>query len=102
MQSDAPHIAQIYQRVRLLDTELKQLQGNWYSRAWHIALAHDGAIYKETLTHYSAVVPLNQQAIIWGIGCGFAGALLIELLLLILLSGSRHLLIRGYRRLLRS
>ncbi len=79
---DAKSIRAIDARVTLLRNELSALAQPWYVQVFHVAFEHDPEIFRQALAQYSYTVPLNQEAIGWGLGVGFAGALLLELIYL--------------------
>jgi len=84
MRSDAQSVGYLVSRAALLGREWQALQGPWYSQAWHVAVAADHELRKETLNAYRYQVLFAPEAIAWGIGCGLLLAWLVEAALLLL------------------
>ncbi|HUV79036.1 MAG TPA: DUF2937 family protein, partial [Desulfobacterales bacterium] len=53
-------------------------------KIFHVAFKSDRAVIKETLSEYSATIPLNTDAIICGLGLGMISALLCDLFFFVL------------------
>jgi hypothetical protein len=94
---DANSIRAIAFRVHRLRGELTDLAQPWYGRVFHVAFEHDPDIFRQALAQYSYTVPLDQQAIAWGLGVGFGLSLLLEMISLVAWKGVR-LMCRGRPR----
>jgi len=77
-QSEASPIKEIHSRIQAFSSELKALNTNLFSKIFHVAFKSDRAVLKETVSEYSATVPLNTDAIICGLGLGMVSALLCD------------------------
>jgi hypothetical protein len=84
--NDAGNIQLIYQRVKILTEELKQLNRSSLLSTYHVVFAADKALMNETMEQYGYSLLINPQALIWGISIAFAWALLVELLLRLMIS----------------
>ena len=83
-QDDSASVKAIHARVAALTAEMRIAGQSWYRRTQHVFYGPNAEIFDETLRQYTYTVPLNQQAIVWGIGVGMSGALIAELSLLAL------------------
>jgi len=72
-------IERLYQRKQRFEAEQLALQGSLPKRLFHIAFRGDPELREQTLLQYSAVVPLNQEALISGAVIALALLLLLEL-----------------------
>ena len=72
-------IERLYLRKQHFDAEHKALQGSLPGRLLHILWRGDQELREQTLLQYSAVVPLNQEALISGAVIALTALLLIEL-----------------------
>ena len=72
-------IERLYQRKQHFEAERKALQGSLPARLLHILWRPDVELREQTLLQYSAVVPLNQEALIAGGVIALVVLLLIEL-----------------------
>jgi hypothetical protein len=72
-------IERLYQRKQHFEAEHKALQGSLPGRLLHIVWRGDPELREQTLLQYSAVVPLNQEALISGGVIALSVLLLIEL-----------------------
>ncbi|MCG8382286.1 MAG: DUF2937 family protein [Gammaproteobacteria bacterium] len=81
---DAESLDQIYQRTRNFQAEQAALQQSWYRVIIHLVFNRNEALFAETLRAYTYNVPLNQQAITWGVATGFTLTLICELVLMLL------------------
>jgi hypothetical protein len=79
---EARGIQALFDRLMSLRAELAALRGPFVQQLAHIALHPNREILRETWNEYSYTVPLSPTAIVMGVACGTAMALLIELLLL--------------------
>lgn len=77
--SEGDAIERLFQRKRHFEAEQKALQGRLPGRLLHMAWRGDPELREQTLLQYSAVVPLNQEAIISGAVIALTVLLLIEL-----------------------
>ena len=76
--SDADSINTLLTRAQVLQREWLAMQGPWYNRALHVAIAADSDIRKETWNGYTWQVLLAPEVIAWGIVCALLLALLVE------------------------
>lgn len=76
--ADADSIQAIRQRVNLLTYEQQQLQQHALLRTYHVLFEGQAQLREETLQHYSYTVPLNPQALAWGLALAFLLSLLVE------------------------
>jgi hypothetical protein len=72
-------IERLYQRKLHFEAEFKAMQGSLPGRLFHILWSGDPELREQTLLQYSAVVPLNQEALISGAVIALTVLLLIEL-----------------------
>ncbi|WP_426111172.1 DUF2937 family protein [Pseudomonas sp. DSP3-2-2] len=82
--SDADSINALLTRTQILEREWLSMQGPWYARALHVAIAADADIRRETWNGYTWQVLLAPEVIAWGIVCALVLALLIETFFLML------------------
>lgn len=82
-------IERMYQRKLRFEAEARALQTNLFKRVFHILLRPDSEMLEETLIQYSATVPLNQDAIIFGALFALVAMLLIEGLYALLNRGAQ-------------
>lgn len=82
--AEAGPIKEIHSRISAFSSELKCLSTNLFGKIYHVAFKSDRAVLKETLSEYSATVPLNTDAIICGLGLGMVSALVCDLFFFIL------------------
>ena len=83
-QSEAGPIKEIHSRILAFSSEMKSLSTNLFGKIYHVAFKSDRAVLKETVSEYSATIPLNTDAIICGLGLGMVSALACDLLFFIL------------------
>jgi len=83
-QSEATPIKEIHSRIQAFSSEMKALNANLLGKIFHVAFKSDRAVIKETLSEYSATIPLNTDAIICGLGLGMISALLCDLFFFVL------------------
>lgn len=76
--SDADTISTLLGRSQALQREWLAMQGPWYARTLHVAVAADADIRRETWNGYTWQVLLAPEVIAWGIVCALLLALLIE------------------------
>jgi hypothetical protein len=72
-------IERMYQRKQHFEAERKALQGSLPGRLLHILWSGDPELREQTLLQYSAVVPLNQEALISGAVIALSVLVLMEL-----------------------
>ncbi|HLD67036.1 MAG TPA: DUF2937 family protein [Pseudomonas sp.] len=84
MRSDADSLNLLLGRASRWEREWQAMQGPWYARVWHVAVAADRELLVETYQAYRYQVLLVPDAIAWGIGCALLLAWLVESLLLLL------------------
>lgn len=72
-------IQRLYQRKLHFEAEQKALAGSLPGQLFHIIWRADPALREQTLLQYSAVVPLNLQAVLSGAVVALAVMLLLEL-----------------------
>ena len=94
-QSDAVSIQLIVDRYYRIRAEQEALQGNMAAVAWHIIYAADEEFFEEAVSQYSYTVPLNSEAIQWGLALAILSSLAIDLLVYICIRCFRVL---RYRR----
>jgi len=82
--AEAGPIKEIHSRILAFSSELKSLNTNLLGKIFHVAFKSDRSVIKETLSEYSATVPLNTDAIICGLGLGMVSALLGDLFFFVL------------------
>lgn len=78
---DANSIESIYNRVNFLQAESLKLQQSSLFKAIHVFTQPAPTLFDETVRHYNYTVPLSPLALIWGVVCALALALLIDSLL---------------------
>ncbi len=83
-QSEAAPIKEIHSRILAFASELKSLNTNLFGKIFHVAFKSDRSVVKETVSEYSATVPLNTDAIICGLGLGMISALVCDLFFFVL------------------
>ncbi|MCD5970183.1 MULTISPECIES: DUF2937 family protein [Pseudomonas] len=76
--SDADTINTLLTRTQVLEREWLAMQGPWYARAIHVAVAADADIRSETWNGYTWQVLLAPDVIAWGIVSALLLAFLIE------------------------
>jgi hypothetical protein len=79
---EAKPIRALYARLQSLAVELAAMNRSIFSRITHVAFRPDKEIFNETLATYSYTVPLNQAAIVSGVGIGVLLALAVESVLM--------------------
>lgn len=79
---DGASIRRLWLRVQLLTQELAAVQQPFLKRSAHVLFHANDELMAETRVNYTYVVPLDQEAVISGIGIGVLAALLAELILL--------------------
>lgn len=84
-QKDAANIQFIFERVQVLNNEMKLLEQSALFRTFHVVFGYDKKLMNETMQHYSYALLLNPQALLWGIAIAFCLAFFAELLLRLLL-----------------
>ncbi len=82
--SDADTINTLLTRTQVLEREWLAMQGPWYARAIHVAVAADADIRSETWNGYTWQVLLAPDVIAWGIVSALLLAFLIESFFLII------------------
>ena len=82
--AEAEPIKEIYFRIQIFTSELKSLNTNLLGKIFHVAFKSDRGVLKETVSEYSATVPLNTDAVICGLGLGMASALVCDLFFFVL------------------
>jgi len=80
MNADGRNIDAIYQRVALLKQEQSVLQQHPVKVVWHLAFNANPDILTQAKANYSYVVPLNVQAVAWGVVSAILFAALFDLL----------------------
>lgn len=98
MNADGRNIDAIYQRVHLLTQEQQALSQPAYKVVWHLAFNANSEILKQAQTNYSYVVPLNVNAIAWGVTAAIIFAALFDILSLFIMACC----VRTTRRLFKS
>lgn len=78
--AEAEPLRKSIQRKQFYESELKVLQGSFWTQTWHVLTSADSEILKDTYHSYSANVPLNINAAICGLGFGLIASLMLELL----------------------
>ncbi|MCU4675850.1 DUF2937 family protein [Catenovulum sp. 2E275] len=78
--ADGRNIDAIYQRVELLKQEQLILKQSQYKVVWHLAFNANPEILEQAKTHYSYVVPLNVNAIAWGVTAAIIFAALFDVI----------------------
>ncbi|HUK02450.1 MAG TPA: DUF2937 family protein [Steroidobacteraceae bacterium] len=91
---EARTISALYARLKSLAAELQALQGPLISRVLHVAFKANRELLNETVAAYSYTVPLNPDAIVWGVAVGLVVSVLLEALLV----GGFHLIRRQLLR----
>ncbi|MCQ2997555.1 DUF2937 family protein [Pseudomonas syringae] len=76
--SDADTINTLLTRTQVLEREWLAMQGPWYARAIHVAVAANADIRSETWNGYTWQVLLAPDVIAWGIVSALLLAFLIE------------------------
>jgi hypothetical protein len=66
------------QRKNSYESEIKALQGSFWSQTWHILTSPDQEIIKDTYYSYTANLPLNSDAAICGLTFGLIASLILE------------------------
>lgn len=84
MRGDADSIRLLIEQQSLLKQEQSLAAAPWYRQTLHLLSSADRAWVRDTLAHYSYVVPLKQEAILCGLLAGVLGSLLGDLLYAIL------------------
>ncbi|MCH2577528.1 MAG: DUF2937 family protein [Pseudomonadales bacterium] len=82
-QSDAVSIRLIVDRYSRIRAEQEALQGNMAAVAWYIIHAADAEFFEEAVSQYSSTVPLNSEAIQWGLALAILSTLAIDVLVYI-------------------
>ena len=78
---DAANIQFIFERVEILNNEMKLLEQSALFRTFHVVFGYDNKLMDETMQQYSYALLLNPQALLWGIAIAFCLAFFVELLL---------------------
>ena len=78
-QSEAGPIKKLHSRIQAFSLELKALNTNLFGKIFHVAFKSDRSVFKETVSEYSATVPLNTDAIICGLLLGLVSALMCDI-----------------------
>jgi len=65
--SDADSVAAVVSRYRELQAEQQAMSSSSLAQAWHIAFSSNRGLLRETTEHYSYTVPLNSEALVWGL-----------------------------------
>lgn len=82
--SDADSISALLSRTQILEREWLSMQGPWYAKALHVAVAADADIRRETYNGYTWQVLLAPDVVAWGLICALLLAVLIESFFLML------------------
>ncbi|WP_295478356.1 DUF2937 family protein [uncultured Pseudomonas sp.] len=82
--NDATNIENLLARTQVLERQWLGLQGSWVAKGWHVVIAADPDIRRETLDGYTWQVLLAPAVIVWGIASAFVVTFLVEGLLLLL------------------
>jgi hypothetical protein len=69
--NDATNILFISNRVTHLKSEQIALKQSALTRSAHVLFFPDNKVFQETLEHYSYMILINPQALIWGLISGF-------------------------------
>jgi len=80
-QHDATNIAFIIDRVSLLEAEQVAMQKMAVWQTWHVLTASDKQVRQETQDNFSYVIPLNPQALVWGLSAAVLLAIVCDTLL---------------------
>ncbi len=80
-QRDGDSIQLIVERYDRISAEMAALNGGSIPAALHVALASDAEFFDETLAQYSYTVPLNLNAVQWGVVLALVLTVLVDLLL---------------------
>ena len=78
---EARNIEAISARLKRLGSELEAMNRPLFSRIVHVAFRPDKDLLKETIAAYSYTVPLNEDAILYGLATGLLLAAVVESLL---------------------
>lgn len=95
--ADGVNIDKIYQRVALLKQENQILEQAQYQIAWHLLTTPNADIMTQAQQEYNYTVPLNINAISWGVGLSVIAIGLVDFTLFVLQMSGVHL-IRVFRR----
>jgi len=77
--AEAGPIKKNYLRLRLLENEMKSLQGSFWSQSLHIILHANQELFSDTYNNFSANLPLNSYAAICGLLFGLLASLILEM-----------------------
>ena len=76
--AEAEPLKKTVQRKNFYESEIKALQGSFWSQTWHILTSPDRDIIKDTYDSYTANLPLNTNAAICGLTFGLIASLILE------------------------
>lgn len=77
-------IAGIYRRIAVLEAELAAVSGYRPQALVHIFFYADPYLFDEVRSKYSYVIPLDSEAVIWGLIIGFICSFTLEALIWLL------------------
>lgn len=97
MNADGLNIDHIYQRVELLKQESQILKQPAYKVVWHLAFNANHQILEQSQSNYNYVVPLNVDAIAWGVVSAILFSALFDVASGIIIKLS-HFLLKGLFR----
>ena len=81
--AEAKPIQAMYLRVQMFASEMDALQTDLLHRILHIARKPIDEVLRETVSEYSATIPLNAAAVVCGIVLGLLASLLAECMFLL-------------------
>ncbi len=76
--ASAEPLRKTVQRKNFYSSEINALSGSFWSQTWHILIAPDKNIAKDTYNSYTANLPLNTDAAICGLSFGLLASLILE------------------------
>ncbi|MEP2651991.1 MAG: DUF2937 family protein [Paraglaciecola sp.] len=75
---DAQNIRYITERVTFLEAEQRMLLQSEIHRVFHVLVTPERETFNETMKHYSHMILIDLQALVWGVLFGFLSATLVE------------------------
>ena len=96
---DATNIQNIVQRVAFLESEASMFERSEAFILLKLLSEYQSPLVKETMQAYLWVVPLNMNAIFWGLACGLTLTLMLDLLYFLVRTLWRNILRRKKHQL---
>lgn len=78
------NIRGIWQRLQRFDRENQLMQKSLHERVWHVLTAPDRELFAETKRTYNYTIPINVDAVVYGVIAGVVIAIVFDIFWLLL------------------